>query len=101
MKVFAPRRGVTALKTMHTAGVTAIPRTHRSHYLELYTLGSEKSRLTKELRALNTRRQTISGHLKCINERIAMLQREMNQEQQAQAGVQTPGQPIKTVDINY
>lgn len=101
MKVFAPRRGVTALKSMHTAGVRAIPRTQRSHYLELYTLGSEKSRLTKELRSLDARRQTISGHLKSVNERIATLQREMNQEQQAAAGVQTPGQPIRTVDINY
>lgn len=101
MKVFGQRRGVTALKTMHTAGVTAIPRTHRSHYLELYTLGSERSRLTKELRSLDARRQTISGHLKSINERIALLQCEMNHQQQDEAGVQTPGRPIRTVDINY
>jgi peptidoglycan hydrolase CwlO-like protein len=101
MKVFGQRRGVTALKTIHTAGVRAIPKTQRSHYLELYTLGSEKGRLTKEMRALDARRQTINGHLKSINERIAMLQRDMKQEQQAEAGAQTPGQPIRTVDINY
>ena len=101
MNVPKKRRGATAIKSIHTVAVRSIPKTERSQYLELYTLGSEKGRLMNERLTLDTRRQTIDLHLASINERILSLQQEVAREQQAEAGVKTPSQPVKMVDINY
>jgi hypothetical protein len=95
------RHGVTILKSIHTAGISSVPKTQRSPYLELYVLGSEKSRLTQEKLSLDGRREVIDQHLGSINKRIGLLQEEMMRRQQAEAGIKTPSQPIKTVDINY
>lgn len=95
------RRGATTISSIHTAGVSSVPKTQRSPYLELYALGREKSRLTKEMLALDTRRETINQHLGSIGKRMLILQQEMAREQQAEQGVRTPGQPVKMVDISY
>ena len=52
MSVPQPRRGATAIRSIHTVGIKSVPKTQRSKYLELYVLGSEKSRLVKEMLAL-------------------------------------------------
>ncbi len=101
MKVPKHRHGSTVLKSIHVAGISSVPKTQRSKYLELYSLGREKSRLTKEKLALDTRRETISKHLDSIGRRMLTLQREMVQEQEAQMGARTTSQPIQVVDINY
>ncbi|OHB63432.1 MAG: hypothetical protein A2Y76_13410 [Planctomycetes bacterium RBG_13_60_9] len=95
------RHGVTILESIHTAGISSVPKTQRSPYLELYALGREKGRLTQERLALDARREAIDRHLGSINKRILSLQQDMAREQQAEAGIKTPSQPIKTVDINY
>ena len=95
-------------------GVKSVPNTQKSQYLELYVLGSEKSRLVKETLSLDARRETIHLQLESINARILKLHRQIERQQQAEArvGSQTrkdafgvpvkaPSQPIKTVDINY
>lgn len=101
MNVPRQRRGATAIRSIHTVGLKSVPKTQRSQYLELYTLGSEKSRLMNEMLTLDTRRQTFDLHLASINERILKLHREIGQKQQAEAGARTPSQPVKMVDINY
>jgi hypothetical protein len=95
------RHGVTILESIHTAGLSSVPKTQRSAHLELYALGREKSRLTQEKLALDARREVIDRHLGSINKRICLLQEDMVREQQAEAGIKTPSQPIKMVDINY
>ncbi len=95
------RHGATILESIHTAGISSVPKTQRSAHLELYVLGREKSRLTREKLALDGRREVIDRHLGSINKRIVSLQDQMVREQQAEAGIKTPSQPIKTVDINY
>lgn len=101
MSVPKQRRGATAIRSIHTVGIKAVPKTQRSQYLELYVLGSEKSRLVKEMLALDARRETLAQQLGSINERMLKLHQEIERQQQAQAGIKTPSQPIKTVDINY
>jgi hypothetical protein len=101
MKVPKLRHGATSIRSIHTVGVKSVPKTQRSQYLELYVLGSEKSRLVKEMLALDARRQTINLQLTSMNERIRKLQREIEQQQQAENGPRIPSQPIKMVDINY
>jgi hypothetical protein len=101
MKAPKPRHGATTISSIHTAGISSVPKTQRSPYLELYTLGREKSRLMKEMLVLDTRRETIHGHLGSIGKRILKLQQEMAQEQRAEMGIKTPSQPVKMVDISY
>lgn len=101
MKVPKQRSAATATKSIHTAGISSVPKAQRSQYLELYALGREKTRLTKEMAVLDTRRETIHRHLESIRKRILTLQQEMIREHQAEMGAKTPGQPIKMVDINY
>jgi len=101
MKVLKQRRGAMTLSSIHTAGISSVPKTQRSQYLELYALGREKCRLTKELQVLDTRRETIRRHLASIGGRILKLQQEMVRQQQAEMGVATPSQPVRMVDINY
>jgi hypothetical protein len=95
------RRGATAIRSIHTVGVKSVPKTQKSQYLELYVLGSEKSRLVKELLALDTRRETITLQLASLNARILKLHQETERQQQAETGVKAPSQPVKTVDISY
>jgi len=101
MKVLKQRRGATTLSSIHTAGISSVPKTQRSEYLELYALGREKCRLTKEMQVLDTRRETIRRQLASIGGRILKLQQEMVHQQQAEMGVATPSQPVRMVDINY
>ncbi len=61
----------------------------------------KRADLTQEKLALDARREVIERHLGSINKRICLLQEEMVREQQAEAGIKTPSQPIKMVDINY
>jgi hypothetical protein len=95
------RHGATILQSIHTAGISSVPKTQRSAHLELYALSREKSRLTQEKLALDARREVIERHLASINKCIVLLQDQMVQEQRAEAGIRTPSQPIKMVDINY
>jgi hypothetical protein len=95
------RHGATILESIHTAGISSVPKAQRSAHLELYALGREKSRLTQEKLALDARREVIDRHVGSINKRIVLLQDQMVREQQAEAGIKTPSQPIKMVDINY
>jgi hypothetical protein len=101
MKTPKRRHGATTISSIHTAGVSSVPKTQRSPYLELYALGREKSRLMKEMLALDTRRETIHRHLDSIGTRILKLQQEMTQQQRAEMGIKTPSQPVKMVDISY
>lgn len=101
MKVLKQRHGAMTISSIHTAGISSVPKTQRSQYLELYALGREKCRLTKEMQVLDTRRETIRRHLGSIGQRILKLQQEMVRQQQAEMGIATPSQPVKTVDINY
>jgi hypothetical protein len=101
MKVPKLRRAATTAKSIHMAGISSVPKIQRSQYLELYSLGREKTRLAKEMLVLDTRRETIHRHLEGIHKRILTLQQEMIREHQAEMGAKTPNQPIKMVDINY
>ena len=101
MSVPKHKRGATAIRSIHTVGVKSVPKTQKSQYLELYVLGSEKSRLVKETLSLDARRETIRLQLESINARILKLHRQIERQQQAEAGVKAPSQPIKTVDISY
>ncbi len=101
MKTPKQRHGATTISSIHTAGISSVPKTQRSPYLELYALGREKTRLMKEMLALDTRRETIYRHLGSIGMRILKLQQEMAQEQRAEMGLKTPSQPVKVVDMSY
>ena len=89
------------IRSVRSVGATSVPKAHRPGHLELYVLGMEKSRLIKELSALDKRRAMARKHFDEINKRVEQLQRETCNQQRSINNENTPAKPLKTVSINY
>lgn len=89
------------IKSLRSVGARSIPKSQRSSYLELYTFGTEKDRLEKEIFALDKRRDTTKKQLDSISKRMGELQKEVYQEQKIKTYKNVPTKPLKTMPINY
>jgi len=89
------------IKSLRSVGARSIPKSQRSSYLELYTFGTEKDRLEKEIFALDKRRDTTQKKLDSINKRMGKLQKEVYQEQKIKTYKNVPTKPLKTMPISY
>jgi len=90
-----------SIMSLRSVGARSIPKSQRSSYLELYTLGTEKDRLEKEIFALDKRRDTAKRQLDSVKKRIKKLQKEVYQEQEVKTHKCVPTKPLKTMAINY
>jgi hypothetical protein len=94
-------RGVTDVKSIHTAAVRSIPKRLRSPYLDLYVLAREKERLEKENYVFGKRGIAIQTRLKMINKRMQKLQEEIQEESKNHTPSSHPKKFLKTMSINY
>ncbi|MBI5242769.1 MAG: hypothetical protein HY922_03670 [Elusimicrobia bacterium] len=104
MRSKRPIFGLREIKSIHSAGIRSIPKTQRSGYLELYTLGREKDRLEKESFALDKRRAAAARQLSAVIGRIIKLQKGtgLTERPAAPKGVRSiQTRPMKTLGINY
>ncbi|MDD5773806.1 MAG: hypothetical protein PHX78_10120 [bacterium] len=93
--------GARDVKSIHSAGLRAIPKIQRSSYLELYTFKREKDRLEKEIFALDKRRNTASRMLNGLYQRIETLEKEIQEEGKIKTYTNIPAKPVKKMTINY
>ncbi len=89
------------IKSVRSIGATSIPKIKRPTHLDLYVLGMEKSRLEKELAALNKRRNTVKNNLSGVNNQIEKLQKQAYEQQKNRDSENTPQKPHKTLTVNY
>ncbi|MEW6087330.1 MAG: hypothetical protein AB1498_03430 [bacterium] len=101
MKGMLEISSVRDIKSIHSAGLRAIPKIQRSSYLELYMFKREKDRLEKEIFALDKRRNTASRMLNGLYQRIETLEKEIQEEGKIKTYRNIPTKPLKTMAINY
>jgi len=89
------------IKSVRSIGATSIPKIKRPTHLDLYVLGMEKSRLEKELAALNKRRNTVKNNLSGVNNQIEKLQKQAYEQQKNRDSENTPQKPLKTLTVDY
>lgn len=101
MKGMLQVSGARDVKSIHSAGLRAIPKIQRSSYLELYTFKREKDRLEKEIFSLDKRRNTAQRILNSLYQRIETLEKEIHEEGKIKTYRNVPAKPVKTMAINY
>lgn len=101
MKGMLQVASVADIKSIHSAGLRAIPKVQRSSYLELYMFKREKDRLEKEVFALDKRRNTAGRILNDLYKRIEKLEKEVHEEGKTKTYRNVPTRPLKTMAINY
>jgi septal ring factor EnvC (AmiA/AmiB activator) len=101
MKTIQQLPNLSDIKSVRSIGATSIPKIKRPPHLDLYVLGMEKSRLEKELAALNKRRNTVIKNLAGVNEQIQKLQKQTYEQQRNKDKENTPQKPLKTLTVNY
>lgn len=104
MRTKRPTSSLSGIKSIHSAGIRAIPKVQRSGYLDLYTLGREKDRLEGEISALDKRKNAAANQLKNVVKRVIRLQKETSEAGHAKnkKDVYSPrAKSLKTMDINY
>lgn len=101
MKGMLQIAGVRNMKSAHSVGLRSIPKVQRSNYLELYVLGSERTRLEKEIQAIDKRRNAAQRQLETVCKRIAVLHEETHKTQEAKTCRDLPGRPLKKMVIDY
>ncbi len=95
-------RGARDIRNIRSAGIRAIPKIHRSNYLELYMLSNEKGRLGRECYLLDRKGKTTRTLIKSINKRMNKLQKETYEEQQnIKSHSKASPKSLKTMRINY
>lgn len=94
-------KGVIDVKSIHTAGVRSIPKSHRSPYLDLYVLAREKDRLEKENYVFGRRSVAVDTRLKTINKRMQKLQEEIQEQSKTHSFSNPSKKSLKTMAINY
>jgi hypothetical protein len=96
--------GLRGIRSIHSAGIRAIPKVQRLGYLDLYTLGREKDRLDNEIFALDKRRTAAAKQLDNIVKRIVQLQKETSEVEHVKTKKSIYGihaKPLKTMGIEY
>jgi len=101
MKTLQQLPNLSDIKSVRSIGATSIPKIKRPAYLELYALGMEKSRLEKELAALNKRRSTIMRNLADVSAQVEKLQKQTYQQHENNNQEDAPQKPFKTLKVNY
>lgn len=93
--------GLREVKSTHSIGMRSIPKVQRSSYLELYTLGREKERWTKEISELDRKRGIAVKQLESVLKRVILLQKETSEEGNDKIRRTVSGKPIKTMAMTY
>ena len=101
MKGMSEITSIRDTKSLHSVGEGCIPGHQRSANLDLYVLGSVKSRLEKEVFALDRRRDSARKQLDCVSKRIEQLQEETYIQRKAKAAGGAPAKPLKRMAISY
>ena len=94
-------RGVTDVKSIHTAGVRSIPKRLRSPYLDLYVLARERERLKKEEYVFGKRGVAVETRLAMIDKRMKKIQEEIEKAFQGSSSSNPYKKVLKTMSINY
>jgi hypothetical protein len=101
MRTIQQLPNLSDIKSVRSIGATSIPKIKRPAYLDLYALGMEKSRLEKELAALNKRRNTVMRSLADVSSQVEKLQKQTYEQQRNKDQENTPQKPLKTLSVNY
>jgi hypothetical protein len=101
MKTIQQLPNLSDIKSVRSIGATSIPKIKRPAHLDLYVLGMEKSRLEKELAALNKRRSTVMRSLADVSEQVEKLQKQTYEQQRNKDHENTPQKPLKTLTVSY
>jgi len=101
MKTIQQLPNLSDIKSVRSIGATSIPKIKRPAHLDLYVLGMEKSRLEKELAALNKRRSTVMRSLADVSEQVEKLQKQTYEQQRNKDYENTPQKPLKTLTVSY
>ena len=101
MKSMQQLPNLSDIKSVRSIGATSIPKVKRPSHLDLYVLGMEKSRLEKELAALNKRRNTVMRNLADVSAQVEKLRRQTYEQQGNKNHEGSPQKPLKTLTVNY
>ncbi len=101
MRTIQQLPNLSDIKSVRSIGATSIPKIKRPAHLDLYVLGMEKSRLEKELAALNKRRNTVKKNLSGVNDQIEKLQKQAYEQQKNKDTKSAPQKPLKALTVNY
>ena len=89
------------IKSVRSIGATSIPKIKRPAHLDLYVLGMEKSRLEKEIAALNKRRSTVMRSLADVSAQVEKLRKQTYEQQGNKIHEDVPQKTLKTLTVNY
>jgi hypothetical protein len=101
MRTIQQLPNLSDIKSVRSIGATSIPKIKRPAHLDLYVLGMEKSRLEKELAALNKRRSTVMRNLADVSAQVEKLQKQTYEQQRNKDQENSPQKPLKTLSVNY
>ena len=102
MRGMSQTRGLRAIKSPRSVGVSSVPKAQRSTYLELYMLRNERDRVEKEISVLDKRRNAAKRQLDTVCSRITKLQKEaQHTKQENPARDETAARPLSTMPVNY
>jgi hypothetical protein len=101
MKTAQQLPNLSDIKSVRSIGATSIPKIKRPAHLDLYVLGMEKSRLEKELAALNKRRSTVMRSLADVSAQVEKLRKQTYEQQGNKIHEDVPQKTLKTLTVNY
>jgi predicted nuclease with TOPRIM domain len=101
MKTMQQLPNLGDIRSVRSIGAASIPRVKRPVHLDLYVLSMEKSRLEKELAALNKRRSTIMRKLADVDAQVEVLQKQVFGKKKNETSDEASQKPLKTLTINY
>lgn len=101
MKSIQQLPNLNDIRSARSIGATSIPKIKRPAHLDLYVLGMEKSRLEKELAALNKKRKTVMRNMADISVQVEKLQKQTYEQERNKDYENTPQKPLKTLTVNY
>ena len=101
MKALYEIATIRNLRSMHSIGARSVPKAQRSPYLDLYTLKKEKDRLEKETSILDKKRKIAERLLSDVNNLIAGLQKEIQEEDEIKTVKHTKANTLRTMPVRY
>ena len=101
MKTMQQLPNLGDIRSVRSVGATSTPRVKRPIHLDLYVLSMEKSRLEKELAALDKRRSTVMRKLADVDAQVDVLQKQAFGHKRNENGEDASQKPLKTLTVNY
>lgn len=101
MKALHEIATIRNLRSMHSIGARSVPKAQRSPYLDLYTLKKEKDRLEKESSILEKKKKITTRLLLDVNNSIAGLQKEIQEEDEIKTVKHTKTNSLRTMPVRY